>query len=115
MIVVNQIKCLKCGDEPFSRTVHDYRSCKCGAVAVDGGQEYLRRTGNPADMEEMSFSLPTEVVLACRDAVKWANENNRNEMGAAIAVLRALNKSGRLIDDWKMMDMQDERDMKAVL
>ena len=99
MIIVNQIQCLKCDDKPFSRTVHDYSSCKCGAVAVDGGQEYLRRIGNPADMKEMSFSVATEIVLACRDAIMWANVNNRNEMGAANAVLRALHKSGRLIDD----------------
>jgi hypothetical protein len=115
MIVVNQIRCKKCGDEPFSRTVHDFRYCKCGAVAVDGGQEYLRRVGNPSDMEEMSFSLNTEVMKACRDAVKWANENNRNEMGAAIAVLRALKNSGRLLDDWTLQKMEDQKDMDKVL
>ena len=43
-IVKNSIKCKKCGDEIESKTVHDFRFCKCGAVAVDGGHDYLRRT-----------------------------------------------------------------------
>ena len=42
----NKIKCKKCGDIIESKTRHDFVSCKCGAVAVDGGDSYLRRTGN---------------------------------------------------------------------
>lgn len=42
-IVKNQIKCKKCGDLIESVHVHDYKRCSCGAVAVDGGKEYMRR------------------------------------------------------------------------
>ncbi len=92
MIVVNQARCKKCGDEPFSAHRHDYRSCKCGAIAVDGGQEYFRRAGDPHDMVDMSFSLPDEIVLAAKEAVIQAIKTGRNEMGIANAVLRALHK-----------------------
>lgn len=34
----NKIQCKKCGDIIESKTVHDMKWCKCGAVAVDGGQ-----------------------------------------------------------------------------
>ncbi len=54
-IIKNQIKCLKCGDIIESVTVHDFKWCKCGSCAVDGGKEYLRRTGDPDDYEELSI------------------------------------------------------------
>lgn len=53
-ILVNKIKCKKCGDVIESVTVHDFKSCKCGAVAVDGGHDYLRRVGELEEMEDMS-------------------------------------------------------------
>lgn len=53
-ILINKIKCKKCGDEIESKTVHNFKFYKCGAVAVDGGHEYLRRCGNREDWEEMS-------------------------------------------------------------
>ena len=55
-IIKNAIKCKKCGDEIESKTVHDFRFCKCGSVAVDGGHDYLRRCGNREDREEMSVT-----------------------------------------------------------
>lgn len=54
MIIHNRIKCLKCGDVIESDTVHDYKECSCGACAVDGGHEYLRRGGNREDWEDLS-------------------------------------------------------------
>lgn len=53
-IILNKIKCKKCGDEIESRSVHDFKFCRCGAVAVDGGHEYLRRCGNREDWIELS-------------------------------------------------------------
>lgn len=53
-IIINRIKCKKCGTIIESKSVHDYRSCPCGACAVDGGHDYLRRTGDRKDWEELS-------------------------------------------------------------
>ena len=53
-ITVNKIRCKKCGDIIESKTVYDFRSCKCGSVAVDGGHNYLRRVGNLEDWEDLS-------------------------------------------------------------
>ena len=44
-ILVNKIRCKKCGEEIESIYTHDFRSCKCGTCAVDGGHDYLRRFG----------------------------------------------------------------------
>lgn len=39
----NRIRCLRCEDIIESIHVHDFRWCSCGAVAVDGGPEYMKR------------------------------------------------------------------------
>jgi len=54
MIMTNKIKCKKCEDIIESTCRHDFRLCKCGAVSVDGGTDYLRRCGNGEDWEELS-------------------------------------------------------------
>jgi hypothetical protein len=57
-IVKNVIRCKKCGDIIESKSVHDFKFCKCQSVAVDGGHEYLRRVGNLEDIEDMSVVEP---------------------------------------------------------
>ena len=42
-VIKNSIRCKKCGDVIESRSVHEMVWCSCGACAVDGGHEYLRR------------------------------------------------------------------------
>ncbi len=53
-IKVNKIRCRKCGDIIESLSVHDFKFCRCGAVAVDGGHDYLRRCGNLDEIEDLS-------------------------------------------------------------
>jgi len=36
-----KVKCLKCMDVIQSMYRHDFVSCKCGAIFVDGGDSYL--------------------------------------------------------------------------
>jgi len=42
-IRLNCIQCNHCKELISSDNRHDYKSCKCGKVAVDGGSWYLRR------------------------------------------------------------------------
>ena len=39
---VNAIECPKCHETLYSRARHDYRTCSCGEVAIDGGFDYIR-------------------------------------------------------------------------
>ena len=66
-IIRNAIRCKKCGDIIESQTVHDFKFCSCGACAVDGGHDYLRRCGNLEDWEELSEAEKVEKdgVLTC--------------------------------------------------
>ncbi len=55
MIIRNIIQCKKCGDIIESVTVHDFKTCSCGACSVDGGHDYLSRSAeNWDDYIEMS-------------------------------------------------------------
>ena len=54
-IWANQVKCLKCGEIIRSKNRHDYVTCSCGAIAVDGGSWYLSRSGDLNNYEELSI------------------------------------------------------------
>ena len=54
-IVLNKIKCNHCEDEIESTHQHDYKECKCGKVMTDGGNAYLRRSGNPDYYTDLSL------------------------------------------------------------
>lgn len=55
---VPAIKCRNCGDTVFSRARHDFRSCSCGKVSIDGGfSGYTKVCGNADDFEYTSVTL----------------------------------------------------------
>ena len=39
----NRAKCLNCGDVIESKHVHNFVTCSCGNLSVDGGTHYTRR------------------------------------------------------------------------
>lgn len=49
----NWAKCRGCGDVVESKFRHDFVECKCGAIAVDGGNSYCRRVGEPGMFIEL--------------------------------------------------------------
>ena len=55
-ILRNVIRCNHCGDVIESTYRHDYRTCRCGCVFVDGGHDYLRRGAmyGPDDYTDIS-------------------------------------------------------------
>lgn len=53
-ILRNAARCLFCHDLIESKYRHDFVTCCCGAISVDGGLDYLRRVGNLDAVEERS-------------------------------------------------------------
>lgn len=53
-IIRNAARCRRCGSEIESQHRHDYVACSCGAIAVDGGREYIRRIGHRDDIQDLS-------------------------------------------------------------
>ena len=42
--IKNIAKCLLCGDIVESKHRHDFVTCKCGNLSVDGGKDYFKRS-----------------------------------------------------------------------
>lgn len=57
IIIINRVKCNKCGSIITSRSVHDYKTCSCGNVSVDGGLDYLRRNYESNDYTELNEGI----------------------------------------------------------
>lgn len=44
-IIRNSARCHACNQEIVSRHTHDFVTCKCGRLMIDGGLSYLKRIG----------------------------------------------------------------------
>lgn len=53
-IIRNAVRCLLCNDVIESKHVHDFVTCTCGNISVDGGHDYLRRVGHIENTEDLS-------------------------------------------------------------
>jgi hypothetical protein len=74
IILRNSAKCLKCNDEVESTHVHDFKWCKCGSMAVDGGHWYLKRAANKfEEVEDTSEMMDVPEHIA--DAIKKLPES----------------------------------------
>lgn len=78
-IIKNAIQCKLCGDIIESIDRHNYVECKCGACAVDGGHDYLRRSFKEKDCYiELSI---TEEIENITDRLIEENMDALKELG----------------------------------
>ena len=62
-IVKNEIKCDHCKDVIESTDTHDFKTCSCGMVSIDGGYDYLKRmVKNNATYEDLSVMVDDEYI-----------------------------------------------------
>lgn len=52
-IYSNAAKCLSCLEVVRSKNRHDFTSCSCGTLTVDGGSWYAKRIGDRTKWEDM--------------------------------------------------------------
>lgn len=55
LIYRNSARCLECSTQVTSYRTHDFATCPCGNLSVDGGHQYLRRVGSKSTYEETSI------------------------------------------------------------
>ena len=104
MIIQNAVECNKCGEYIYSSHRHDYKTCKCGNIAVDGGTSYLRRVGagiSDNSYTDKSMKMQEECIDDCINALAWAKTTGRNELGTVLAIIRALETHGYINHDQK--------------
>jgi|TARA_Y100000310_G_C20704127_1_gene833252 hypothetical protein len=94
-IIQNEVFCYECETNIFSRHRHDFVTCKCGNISVDGGMDYLRRVGGEKPYAEWSMSMDEDVLNECRNIL--TEETTRNDLGKVLAILRVL-RDNNLLD-----------------
>ena len=64
-IVKNEVKCDHCKDIIESTDTHDFKTCSCGMVSVDGGYDYLKRAvkSNPSILNPLPFNISISELL----------------------------------------------------
>lgn len=61
-IIRNAARCLGCGDEIESTHRHDFVTCSCGKLSVDGGKVYTRRVWDDSvGYEELTQTVDPEL------------------------------------------------------
>jgi hypothetical protein len=91
MILSNRAKCLKCEDVIFSASVHDFKSCKCDNIFVDGGMDYIRHGWKDAlAYKDLSVEVEDGVFKACEEVLEWCDDTGRNNLGRICAIFRVL-------------------------
>lgn len=117
MIVQNAASCNGCGDFIVSKHRHDFVTCTCGAISVDGGQAYLRRIGSleKGSYNDHSWSLPDKVYNDCAEAVEEAMDTGRNKFGIANAVMRKLREAGRVIGEDEPRILAENKNIDEIM
>lgn len=92
-IIKNSIECVACGDIIESVHCHDFKHCKCGAIAIDGGKDYRRIIGNQAmiiDRCEYIDEYGKHIKINKRlETVETRNERVRGDMNILEALIAA--------------------------
>jgi hypothetical protein len=117
MIIQNAVTCNGCGDFIVSKHRHDFVTCSCGAISVDGGQSYLRRIGSleKGSYVDHSWELPEELYKACAQAVLDAEASGRNHIGVANAVMRTLREADRIVADHEPRIFAENKDLHEIM
>jgi hypothetical protein len=115
MIIQNAVSCLACGDFIISKHRHDFVTCTCGAVSIDGGQEYLRRVGDFTNAVDYSWALPDELYRQCADVVEEAIDTNRNKFGIANAVMRRLRLAARIVAEGEQRIIGGNKNLDEIM
>lgn len=71
-ILVNKAQCLNCDDIIESNHVHDYKTCSCGNLSVDGGLDYLKRIAKDMNKwEDLSVVDDTTLEMKALEIIKY--------------------------------------------
>ena len=67
MVKITALKCKHCDTTIFSRMRRDMRYCECRKIAIDGGFDYIKITGNEEDYDIVEFDLKRNLRFLKRE------------------------------------------------
>jgi len=85
---MNAAICMVCGDLLHSEHVHAFRACKCGAIFIDGGDEYKRYGG------------PSRVIYPVTDRTSYNNVENLTPHERLLQIYT----NDEIKKDWEIID-----------
>lgn len=94
-IIKNRIKCNHCGDIITSEHVHDFKTCTCGMVSVDGGRDYMKRSykNSRADYEDLSIYEEDDDETFCKEEAKQSNVDDEEQIRKLMEYISAKMKN----------------------
>ena len=99
---IHFLECTKCHDYVFSFNRHDFKSCKCGNVSLDGGFDYTRITAPHHTDYILQEEEIRDVIVSLRDKFFWT---------------RTMDKSGKFLDkpERKVLSSLESRHILGIL
>ena len=105
----NIIRCKICGDIIESKSRHDFVTCSCGACAVDGGLDYLRRCGDIDNWDDLSEYKEIEITPKYKrgDKVAFRHISNLEIVTGVIQVVDTY--PGSTVVEYDVLDEKEPR------
>lgn len=72
-IVYRSVKCLSCGDILVSRHRHDYSTCECESITIDGGFDYLKLDSESPDNISIFQVTELDPFETIRAHIEWGS------------------------------------------
>ena len=82
-VLVNCVQCPKCGEIIYSRCRHDFRSCTCGYVSIDGGNDYCK-----VSCEDLSTIITKQFELPLTTKELYEDWNLRRDKYGKLVLRR---------------------------
>lgn len=73
IILLNQAQCNNCFDIITSKHRHDYVTCSCGNLSVDGGLDYTKRKFGDKGYSDISVYADEDDIKTIREYFSWAS------------------------------------------
>lgn len=86
------IQCEDCGEVIFSRAHHDFLSCACGKISIDGGFDYCKVSGDSGTFKYVTITFKSDMTQE-KLYLDWAG--HKDKFGHVSISSRWYSKKGR--------------------
>lgn len=93
VILFNKAMCDNCHEVIHSKSVHDYVTCSCGNLSVDGGNAYLKRNFGVHGYTELSYSVDADCIEEIRKYFTWGNRGLSGKEPLKYVILKDMSDS----------------------
>jgi len=118
ILLLNQAQCNNCFDIITSRSTHDYVSCSCGDLSVDGGTSYTKRNFGDKGYSELSVYADEDDIAKIREYFTWASYGPQGDQPKHYILLKDMSNghiNAILATQWHIKDSYIENIFKMEL